>query len=193
MSILITTNKPFAERGEVFPNATTVVAIVDRLVHHSEIVTIEGDSYRLKPKGIPGTRKAAHPDAVRRRKTVTRSQYVAAALRLYLAATALRMGEAIEPDAMPVQIGGNATVGAVGTCASGSPLCEPAPPPSTPPATASTPWPTTAASRMDSPTTSSTPVTSATSATPSTNSCVLFRSLANRGYTAEMPRLPASR
>lgn len=47
-SILITTNKPFAEWGEVFPNATTVVTIVDRLVHHCDVVTIEGDSYRLK-------------------------------------------------------------------------------------------------------------------------------------------------
>ena len=47
-SLLITTNKPFGEWGEVFPNATTVVTIVDRLVHRCELVNIEGDSYRLK-------------------------------------------------------------------------------------------------------------------------------------------------
>jgi len=46
--ILITTNKPFAEWGEVFPAATCVVTIVDRLVHRSEIVQIDGESYRLK-------------------------------------------------------------------------------------------------------------------------------------------------
>lgn len=46
--ILITTNKPFAEWGDVFPSATCVVTIVDRLVHRSEIVQIDGESYRLK-------------------------------------------------------------------------------------------------------------------------------------------------
>ena len=47
-STLITTNRPFAEWREVFPNAACVVSLVDRLVHNGEIVAIEGDSYRLK-------------------------------------------------------------------------------------------------------------------------------------------------
>lgn len=47
-STLITTNRPFAEWGEVFPNAPCVVSLVDRLVHHSEIIVIEGESYRMK-------------------------------------------------------------------------------------------------------------------------------------------------
>lgn len=47
-STVITTNKPFAEWGEVFPNATCVVTIVDRIVHRSEVVAIDGESYRLK-------------------------------------------------------------------------------------------------------------------------------------------------
>ena len=45
---IVTTNRPFAEWGEVFPNAACVVSIVDRLVHHSEIIVIEGESYRMK-------------------------------------------------------------------------------------------------------------------------------------------------
>ena len=45
---LITTNKAFSEWSEVFPNATCVVTLVDRLVHRSEIVSIQGESYRLK-------------------------------------------------------------------------------------------------------------------------------------------------
>lgn len=45
---IITTNKPFAEWGEVFPNATCVVTIVDRLVHRCEVVTLDGESFRLK-------------------------------------------------------------------------------------------------------------------------------------------------
>ena len=45
---IVTTNRPFTEWGEVFPNASCVVSIVDRLIHHSEIIVIEGESYRIK-------------------------------------------------------------------------------------------------------------------------------------------------
>ena len=47
-STLVTTNRNFAEWRGVFPNAACVVSLVDRLLHNSEIVAIEGDSYRLK-------------------------------------------------------------------------------------------------------------------------------------------------
>jgi DNA replication protein DnaC len=47
-STIITTNKPFAQWQEVFPNAGCVVSLVDRLVHRSEVIPIEGKSYRLK-------------------------------------------------------------------------------------------------------------------------------------------------
>lgn len=47
-STIITTNKPFAEWNDIFPNASCVVSLVDRLVHHSEIVSIDADSFRLK-------------------------------------------------------------------------------------------------------------------------------------------------
>jgi len=47
-STIVTTNRTFSDWREVFPNAACVVSLVDRLVHHSEIVAIEGDSYRLK-------------------------------------------------------------------------------------------------------------------------------------------------
>jgi DNA replication protein DnaC len=46
--IILTTNKPFGEWNDVFPNAACAVALVDRLVHTSEIVKVDGDSYRLK-------------------------------------------------------------------------------------------------------------------------------------------------
>lgn len=46
--ILLTTNKPFSEWNEVFPSATSVVTLVDRLVHRSEVLNIKGRSYRLK-------------------------------------------------------------------------------------------------------------------------------------------------
>jgi DNA replication protein DnaC len=47
-STAVTTNRPFAEWHEVFPNATCVVSLLDRLVHNAEIIAIEGKSYRFK-------------------------------------------------------------------------------------------------------------------------------------------------
>ena len=47
-SILVSTNKTFSEWPEVFPHAACTVTLVDRLVHRSELIEIEGDSYRLK-------------------------------------------------------------------------------------------------------------------------------------------------
>ena len=47
-STLITTNRAFRDWHEVFPNAACVVSLVDRLVHNAEVISIEGESYRLK-------------------------------------------------------------------------------------------------------------------------------------------------
>lgn len=46
-STIITTNKPFAEWGKYFPNAACITTMIDRLVHRSEILVIDGDSYRF--------------------------------------------------------------------------------------------------------------------------------------------------
>ena len=54
---IVTTNRPFAEWSEVFPNAACVVSIVDRLVHHSEILVIEADSYRMREAKEQAARK----------------------------------------------------------------------------------------------------------------------------------------
>lgn len=48
-SIIITSNKPFKSWTEIFHNDSAVTsAILDRLLHHSEVVIIEGKSYRMK-------------------------------------------------------------------------------------------------------------------------------------------------
>ena len=47
-SIILTTNKSFGEWKSVFPNSSSVIALIDRLIHKSEIAKIEGESYRLK-------------------------------------------------------------------------------------------------------------------------------------------------
>ena len=47
-SIVLTTNKRFADWPQVFPNAACVVTLVDRLLHRCECINIEAESYRLK-------------------------------------------------------------------------------------------------------------------------------------------------
>jgi DNA replication protein DnaC len=47
-STIITTNIEFGQWGSLFPNATCVVTLVDRLLHRAEIVDIEGNSFRLR-------------------------------------------------------------------------------------------------------------------------------------------------
>jgi DNA replication protein DnaC len=46
--LIITTNRPFKEWNEVFPNATCIVTLLDRLLHHADVTVIEGDSYRVR-------------------------------------------------------------------------------------------------------------------------------------------------
>jgi DNA replication protein DnaC len=46
--IILTTNLKFSEWPTIFPNATCTTALIDRTVHHSEIIAIEGDSYRRR-------------------------------------------------------------------------------------------------------------------------------------------------
>ena len=57
--ILITTNKAFNDWSEVFPHAACTVTLVDRLVHRSEIIEIDGDSYRAKEAKERAAAKAA--------------------------------------------------------------------------------------------------------------------------------------
>jgi DNA replication protein DnaC len=58
-SVVLTTNKPFAEWPTVFPNAACVVTLVDRLLHRAELVVIEGESYRLREAQERQQRRAA--------------------------------------------------------------------------------------------------------------------------------------
>jgi DNA replication protein DnaC len=47
-STIVTTNRPFSEWPEVFPNAACVVTLVDRLTNYSDVAEIKGPSFRLK-------------------------------------------------------------------------------------------------------------------------------------------------
>ena len=53
-SMLITSNRSVGEWGTVFGDAVVATAILDRLLHHSHVITIRGDSYRLREKRRSG-------------------------------------------------------------------------------------------------------------------------------------------
>lgn len=57
--ILVTTNRGFKTWDTMFPNATCVVTLVDRLVHHAEVVTVAGKSWRLKESQEEGQSASA--------------------------------------------------------------------------------------------------------------------------------------
>ncbi|NIK56825.1 IS21-like element helper ATPase IstB [Kribbella shirazensis] len=47
-SLIVTSNKEFGRWGEVFGDDTVAAAMIDRLVHHADVIALKGDSYRLK-------------------------------------------------------------------------------------------------------------------------------------------------
>ena len=51
---LVTSNRPVGEWGRVFGDAVVATAILDRLLHHSHVITIRGESYRLREKRRSG-------------------------------------------------------------------------------------------------------------------------------------------
>ena len=57
-STVLTSNRAFRDWGEVFPNAACVVSMVDRLLHHAEIVSIAGDSYRVREAQLRNQQRA---------------------------------------------------------------------------------------------------------------------------------------
>ena len=62
-STIVTTNKRFADWGEVFPNAACVVSLVDRLMHRAKVVRIEGESYRAKEADERDAQRRAEREA----------------------------------------------------------------------------------------------------------------------------------
>jgi hypothetical protein len=58
-SVIVTSNKPFSAWGEIFGEETAAAAMIDRLVHHAEIVAMSGESYRLKDKRVESVSQPA--------------------------------------------------------------------------------------------------------------------------------------
>lgn len=53
-SMILTSNQPVGNWGDVFGDAVLATAILDRLLHHSHVITIKGESYRLREKRKAG-------------------------------------------------------------------------------------------------------------------------------------------
>lgn len=70
--VVLTTNRAFSEWNQVFPNATCVVALIDRLVHRSEILAIGGDSYRLKEAKERAAKRAAARSGGKKSRSTSR-------------------------------------------------------------------------------------------------------------------------
>ena len=62
-SLVLTTNLAFGDWPTIFPNAACATALIDRLVHHAEVIAIEGESYRRRE-----AEHAKEATATRRRK-----------------------------------------------------------------------------------------------------------------------------
>ena len=65
-SLLLTTNRPFSEWSQVFPNAACVVSLIDRIIHHAEILAIDGESYRAREARERAEQRAAQKKKGRR-------------------------------------------------------------------------------------------------------------------------------
>jgi DNA replication protein DnaC len=61
-SLIVTSNKPFGRWGEVFGDEVVAAAMIDRLVHHAEVVSLRGDSYRLKNRDLGRVTSTANDD-----------------------------------------------------------------------------------------------------------------------------------
>ncbi|WP_241780135.1 ATP-binding protein, partial [Mycobacterium persicum] len=51
-SLILPSNLPFARWGDVFGDQVVAAAMIDRIVHHADVLTLKGSSYRLKDTGI---------------------------------------------------------------------------------------------------------------------------------------------
>jgi DNA replication protein DnaC len=58
-SLVLTTNLAFKDWASVFPNATCATALIDRVIHHADVINVEGKSYRLREAEDAAVKKEA--------------------------------------------------------------------------------------------------------------------------------------
>lgn len=59
--VILTTNRPFKEWNEVFPNAACITALLDRFLHHADVTSIEGPSYRTQESELEAAARRRKP------------------------------------------------------------------------------------------------------------------------------------
>lgn len=60
--LIITTNRTFQEWNEVFPNATCIATLLDRLLHHADATVIQGNSYRIREAELEKAARSRKPN-----------------------------------------------------------------------------------------------------------------------------------
>ena len=72
-SVIVTSTRQFGRWGEAFRDAVVAAAMIDRLVHHGQVVSLKGDSYRLKDRDLGRVPAEMAPEArivpMRRKRT----------------------------------------------------------------------------------------------------------------------------
>lgn len=73
-SMIVASNMPFSAWADIFGDEVVAAAMIDRLVHHAEIVSLRGDSHRLRDKDLgappPGDRLSRGGSVLNRQKGV---------------------------------------------------------------------------------------------------------------------------
>lgn len=60
-SLVLTTNLLFRDWHTIFPNATCATALIDRVVHHADVISIAGESYRVREAELDAQTRASRP------------------------------------------------------------------------------------------------------------------------------------
>src|SRR4051794_2222217 len=111
-SMIVTSNKPFSAWGEIFGDDMAATAMIDRLIDHSEILSLKGDSYRLRGKDLDARMPAKSGESwpitlgtldEGRTRALTRADVRAASARdpaivVVLLYTGLRLAELVALD-----------------------------------------------------------------------------------------------
>ena len=72
-STLMTSNRPIEEWGKLLSDVPAASAILDRLLHHAELITVTGRSYRLKESAEERNARAAQPPAGEKCSSISRT------------------------------------------------------------------------------------------------------------------------
>src|SRR5262249_7507839 len=77
-SLILTSNLPFSGWGTVFGDQAVAAAMIDRIVHHADVLTLKGASYRLRNRGIdslPSIKTHTHADTTTHRRPHSRPSH----------------------------------------------------------------------------------------------------------------------